>query len=238
MIKKFFFAYMIIVLTCMNHVLIRGSIRRSIASGQQRLAIAPQYRFFIDAIQNNIDALKNDIEIAKRAGTLNSFWYADGLHRNVTALTFALGYPQTSIEVIRTLLENGVDPNIPDEKGVYPLEFAVMIPMHGKKVVELLLNYGANPNIPSRYFRRYNFRPTQEVLESLEKSEGRREPSLTEMIDSNVEDENYKNEIKKLLRLYIPHSEASIPKDKFDMNLTMLLQYLETALHNLESILQ
>lgn len=109
-----------------------------------------EYKFFYDAHDNALNALKRDIEIAKKAGTLNGTIPYGGMWR--PALEYALERNgKAAPEIIEVLLQYGVDPNreaIGMNSGqaasnTAPLIYAVMY-KHDKRIFELLLQYGAN----------------------------------------------------------------------------------------------
>lgn len=106
--------------------------------------VKPENKFFYDAYSNAINALKRDIEIAKRAGTINTTIFWGGT--NHTALTYSLSKAKSVPQIIEILLQNGVDPNGADSSGMTPLMWT-FIKNQDKRIVELLLEYGANANI-------------------------------------------------------------------------------------------
>lgn len=102
-----------------------------------------EHKFYYDAHYGDKTALLKDIVIAKKAGTVN--WQGtDGLSNSLTrALSNYSEYKDP--EIIKILLENGVDPNIYPEDMWSPLIYALSKNLP-KNIIELLLKYHADPN--------------------------------------------------------------------------------------------
>ncbi len=115
-------------------------------------------QLFIE-IKNNNDALviellrtKND-DIFKNKLDIN--WKNPNINENPkgnTLLIQSLKTKSVNYNIVNALLQNGADPNIPDNLGNSPLNIAVYsgIP----SIVDLLLQKGANPNIPDNLGKR------------------------------------------------------------------------------------
>lgn len=60
----------------------------------------------------------------------------------------AVAVRQFKADVVEMLLENGADPNIGDNLGVYPLAYAFLKKAPGtEKIIRLLLQFGADPSL-------------------------------------------------------------------------------------------
>lgn len=68
---------------------------------------------------------------------------------DVTPLIVAIRNPRVpSRDIVRTLLEAGADPNLPDGNGRTPLEWAHECDQHGE-ITRLLIQHGARPVPPA-----------------------------------------------------------------------------------------
>jgi ankyrin repeat protein len=109
-----------------------------------------------NAIKNNNDALviewlsKTQINsVIKNKLDIN--WKNPDINENPkgnTLLTQSLKQESVNYNIVNALLQNGADPNIPDDLGKSPLTIAVHsgIP----SIVDLLLKHDANPNYESK----------------------------------------------------------------------------------------
>jgi len=100
-----------------------------------------EHKFFYDAYYGRKESLLRNIEIAKRAGTLNWQKLWSGMQQ--TALTNALNNSVSS-EIIEILLETGVDPNLKNGIDKSPLRIALERKLP-RETIAMLLQYGADP---------------------------------------------------------------------------------------------
>lgn len=60
----------------------------------------------------------------------------------------AVAVRQYKADIVQVLLENGADPNIGDNLGVYPLAYAFLKKLPDtEKIIRLLLKFGADPSL-------------------------------------------------------------------------------------------
>ena len=97
---------------------------------------------------HNNDVVKIFIDAGADIDTQYGGKYSVSLIRGRTPLSFAAA--SGIKEVVKTLLDSGIDPNMPDIYGETSLHTAVQKQRIDPDILKLLLDYGANPNMTDK----------------------------------------------------------------------------------------